>query len=411
MARVPPRPEILSYAVDGSDLQVLGNLAPMAPPKYSFTLPGGCDQLSTTLARSPRWRTKAIDPGRQLEVHLGGSIVWRGRLLDPKPGETGWEITGQGSGTYGSLYQAEYTGSWSAALPDAMINRAITRGLRWINPGIGAPAGMFTGQPQDSAMSKLDDALAQATSKGALTWQVACTSRGDVVSMFALPTTPNRYLISDEPVARTLGGDLNRIWLRYQSSPDIQGKAAAQFATTSTDDTASIAKHDVSETSEDLSSSGTMTAGNAQAVGNYVLARYQRASFADPFTVVRGQLLNLGGQQVELGAYFAADAQPAMVCKVALLDYGLGGEVKTGATRFLVGAYEYDSATDTAAITPYQGLRTDFSGLMELRTGQIRPRHTKVWFTKGRKYYTWTGKHHQHRHSHRRRIAHWKFTS
>lgn len=407
MARTPPRPEILSYAVDGSDLQVLGNLGPMAPPRYSWTVPGGCDQLSVSLARSPRWRTKAIDPGRRVEVHLGGSVVWTGQLLEPNPNSGGWDLTAQGSGTYGAVYQAEFTGSWASALPDAMINRAISRGLRWVNNGIGSPSGIYTGQPADSASMPLADALSQACSKGGLTWQVACTSRGDVVSMFALPTAPNRFLIADQEVTRTLGGDYNRIWLRYQASPDV-GKTVATFTTTTADDSASQAAHGVSETYEDLSSDGVMTAGNAQAVGNYVLQRYQRASFADPFTVRWGQLTNLGGQPVELGAFYAADCQPAMVCKVALLDYGYGGEVKPGAVKFLVGAYEYDAATGDAAITPFQGLRTDFAGLMQERLGQIKPRHTRVIY---RKVTRWEGKG-KHRHKvHRRAAVGWRFTS
>ena len=45
-----------------------------------------------------------------------------------------------------------------------------------------------------------------------------------------------------------------------------------------------------------------MSAGAAQAVGNNVLAIYQRASFAGPFTVSRGQLLNAGGAPVDPGA-------------------------------------------------------------------------------------------------------------
>jgi hypothetical protein len=67
-----------------------------------------------------------------------------------------------------------------------------------------------------------------------------------------------------------------------------------------------------------------------------------------------------------------------MVCKAALLDYGYGGEVKPGPVEFLVGAYEYDAAAGTAAVTPFQGVRTDFAGLMEQRVGQIKPRTTKV---------------------------------
>src|SRR5207244_3791254 len=137
-----------------------------------------------------------------------------------------------------------------------------------------------------------------------------------------------------DPVPRTLGGDINTIVLRYQASADDPGGtgAPAVFATTSVQNAASVAAHQVIETYVDLSSAGTMTAAAAQAVGNSILAVYQRASFAGPFTARYGQLTNPGGVPVDPGT-----DQAGTVVKLILCDFGYGGEVSSATpVQFIV---------------------------------------------------------------------------
>ena len=65
---------------------------------------------------------------------------------------------------------------------------------------------------------------------------------------------------------------------------------------------ASQAVHGVMEAYEDLSSAGVIDSGTAQAAGQSVLAAYQRATYAGPFTIRQGQLLTMGGTPIDIGA-------------------------------------------------------------------------------------------------------------
>lgn len=335
--------------------------------KWSFVLPGGCDQMSCTVQRDVRYRPDAFNAGRFVRVMRGASIAWEGKLQEPAPGRDGWAITAKGAGQYGADFDATYTGTWGTGIPDIAVGAAIGRGLRWINPGIGNPAGMWTGQAVDSGSQKIDALLNLITTKGNLTWYVTTTAQGNVLEVFPLPDqkTPTRLLVSNDPAARTLGGDYNRLFLRYQSSAD--SASAATYATTSVSNPDSIRQHGPMEEYVDISSAGQYTAALAQGVGNNILGQYIRANFATAFTVQPGQLLNAGGQPVDLGC-----EQAGTVVRLMLMDFGYGGELRSGPVTFLTGAYEYDDEAQVATVTPFQSVRTNFSSLLSA-TSQTLP--------------------------------------
>lgn len=317
-----------------------------------------------------------------MRVFRGASVVWTGKLDEPQPSASGWQISSHGSGTFGADFAAVYSGTWDATLPsntpDNAVNAAIGRGLAWVNPGIGSPSGMWVGQPVDSGAQQITDLLNLICTKGGLTWYVACTPAGNVLSVFPLPTTVTNLLVSNTPVSRTLGGDINTIFLRYQSTKDAAANPAT-FNTTSVSDANSVAKHGPIETYADLSSAQVLTAGAAQAAGNAVLKRYQRASFAGPFTVGPGQLLTTGGAPVDLGAGMP---YAPMVCRLLATDLGYGGELTPAPITFLVGGYEFDDDTQTAAITPFQALATNFSSLLQMIVSTEPARKTATTGTK-----------------------------
>ena len=118
---------------------------------------------------------------------------------------------------------------------------------------------------------------------------------------------PTRLLIATDPQARTVAADINGLWLRYQITSDQTGTssgtaAAATYGTVEATNAASQAVHGVMESYEDLSSAGVISAGTAQAAGQSVLAAYQRATYAGPFTIRQGQLLTMGGTPIDIGA-------------------------------------------------------------------------------------------------------------
>lgn len=341
----------------------------------TYAVPGGPDQLTLTLLLPPDARTDAINPGRVVQVWRGGSCVWYGILDEPQPAADGWTVTAHGAGSFGDNFAAIYT-TWSA---DDPVNQAIARGLPWSNVlTIGNPQGIYLSQQQDSGSETITSHLNLLITGGGLVWKlipgiVSTVPAGPwiiQVSPFTSdangnPTQPpDRLLTCTAPVPRTIAADVNTMVVRYQVTPDVTatgtaGATAATFAVTTTSIPASVAKHGVMEYYLDLSSAGTMTAAVAQGIGQNILTRYVRASFASPFTAGPGQVRNASGQPVDLGADTAG-----LVYQVIMTDAPYGGEVSAGPLTFMSGAYSYDEDTETATITPFQSVRNDIGSLI-----------------------------------------------
>lgn len=368
---VPNASQVSVTAPGSSTPQWFGAAGHVTGLTYSFACPGGCDKASWTLEVPALYRNTMMNPGGNVSIHRGGHVVWNGKLDEPVPTASGWTMTAIGTGNLGTDYLALYSGTWPTGLPDSAVNAAITRGLPWANPGIGTPTGIWLGQEIDSGAQTITDLLNLVCTRGGLTWYVNSQPGGlpgNDLSVFTLPTTVNRRLVASTPVPRTLGGDINTIYLRYEVTADnATSGAAATYATTSVANAASVAAHGVIEVYIDLSDVGVQTATAAQAVGNHVLAIYQRASFAGPFTVSPGQLLTTGGQPVDLGT------GQGTVCQLVLVDYGYGGEVSPGPVSFIVGAYAYDDQAQTAQITPYQSLDDSLTGLLSAANTVLTP--------------------------------------
>jgi hypothetical protein len=353
-------PQVVSYRPDMSNPRYLATLGPVGALNYSYALPGGCDQMQCTLFREPNFRTDAMDPGRVVQLILGGSVIWDGHMLEPSPAPGGWTITAVGTAAWATNFRAVYTSAWGSGVADNIVNAAIVRGLRWTNPGIGNPSQIWYGQQVDSAAQTVTDMLNLITSNGGMTWYVA--PKGNTLTVFTLPTAVNRILVATSPIARTLGGNLNRVYERYQNTLDNAAGtgAAATYALTHSDDAASQSQFGSPlEDYVDLSSVGVITAGAAQTVGNLILTRYQRASFAAPFQVTPGQLLTSGGQPVDL-----AQEQAGTVCKLMVTDYPYAGEQAPGQLQFLVGEYQFDVDSQTATVTPFQSLDMSESSIL-----------------------------------------------
>jgi hypothetical protein len=360
MADEPGHTSVATYDASGSNCRWLGALGSVTPAVYSYALPGGCDQLSCVLQREPTFRTDAMNPGRIVRAFRGGSCIWNGTLLEPTWSTNGWNITAIGSGNWGVNYSAIYS-TWTNQ--NDAVNEAISRGLPWSNPGI--PSGVWLGQQVDSGAQTIADLLNLYCTMGNYVWYVG---RNNVLSVYQLPVTggvlasgraaPTRILTCTTPVPRTLGGDINVINIRYETSAD-GSSGAATYALTSVVDQASINQYGRLETYLDLSSVGVMSTSAAQAVGNNVLLQYQRAYFAGPFVVHFGEYLMPGGQPVDLGC-----EQAGQVAQLVMLDFGYGGEVIPDPVTFLVGGLQYDDSALTASITPYQYLDTSLSGLL-----------------------------------------------
>jgi hypothetical protein len=352
----------------------LGSIGHVTSLVRSYSCPGGPDTMSLLLQLPADYRTDALNPGRVVQVWRGGSCVWEGKLDEPAPTPTGWTVTAHGAGTYGTDFTAVYA-TWTA---DDPVNRAITRGLRWTNPGIGKPSGIYLSQVQDSGSVTVTEFLNLLITGGGLIWQLV---PGNASTLPAAPwilqvvpfaqdangnptRRPDRILISNTPVARTITADINVLQLRYQATADIPATAkkkavAATFNTTSVVNQASLSKHGAMEYYIDVSSAGVLNFGQVQAIGQAIINRYVRASWAGPFTVGPGQVRNAGGQPVDLGS-----DQAGLVYQVMVTDAGYGGEVAPAPLVFMSGAYEYDEDSGTATVTPFQSARHDLASLI-----------------------------------------------
>lgn len=357
----------------------LGAIGHVSALVRGYTCPGGPSSLSLLLRIPPELRTDALNPGRVVQVWRGASCVWEGKLDEPAPTSDGWTVTAHGAGTYGDDFAAVYDfAPWG---PDEPVNEAIGRGLRWSNPGIGKPTGIFLAQVQDSGSETVTAHLNLLISGGGLLWQVFPGNASSnpagpwVLKVFPFkqglngnPTqAPDRILVCNTPVARTIAADINTIILRYQATADIPATTttpikkavAATFTTTTASNVASVRQHGPMEYYLDISSAGVITNAAALAIGNNILARYVRASFAGPFTAGPGQVLNPSGTPVDLGC-----DQAGLVYQVMVTDASYGGEVAPGPLVFMSGAYDYDEETGSATITPFQSARHDLASLI-----------------------------------------------
>jgi hypothetical protein len=368
----PSASQVVTYGNNFSDCRWLGSLGHVLDLTYGSNLPGGCDKMQCTLEVEPTYRVAAMDVGRIVRIVRGASIVWDGVLDEPQPGAQGWTLTGVGSGNAGTNARAFYTTTWPGGEPDQSINAAIGRGLRWNNPGVGTPTGAWLGQAVDPGDQTISDLLNLVCSRGGLVWYVNSQPgpAGNVLSVFPLPVTPNYYLTVTTPVGRTLGGNWNTIFLRYQISADnTTSGAAATYGTVSVTNASSVARYGPMETYVDLSNAGVMTAAQAQTVGNYILSIYQRVTFNSSFDVQPGQLMTMGGQPVDLGC-----VQAGAVVQLILSDYGYGGEVTPQfPITFIIGTYSWDDHNQKATVTPYQTLNQSLQSLLSLEGTLLTP--------------------------------------
>lgn len=361
--------------------QWLGTLGQVTALTYSYVCPGGADKMTCTVMVPAAYRTQLFNPGWSVKITRGGHDVWHGKLDEPQPSASGWTLTAVGNGNRGTDYVAFYAPGdvWPASEPDEIVNRAISRGLPWVNTGLNSSpyfSQFWLGQGVDPGAQTVTAFLNLITSRGGLTWYVNSQPggvyAGDDLSVFPLPTVPNRLLVCTTPVARTLGGYVNSIFVRFCSVADNSSASppvAASYDVVLAQDAASVAAHGTLEAYLDVADASVMTSAQAQAIGSNILQIYQAASFNGPFEVSYGQLLNMGGQAVDIGC----DQAGGMV-KLVLTDFAYGGSVApNNPVTFIIGSYQYDDFKQVATVTPYQSLNENLSSLLSMTSTNMTP--------------------------------------
>jgi hypothetical protein len=323
---------------------------------FTNTYPGGASQMTCLLQVEPGYRTDALNPGRPTRIYRGASMIWDGNMMEPVPTKDGWQVQAIGIGAQSTNFCAWFNPGIGYTLNEP-VNEAISRGLRWTNPGISS--GWLVTAPDDGSFT-VTDHMNQITSKAGMCWNV---TRNGTLNVGAIPTVANRLLVSTAPVPRTLFGDVTTLFLYYIASDDGNGNQT--YATQIVSNQADIDIHGSYEQYIDLSSAtvnGTnnvLTSGYATQVGQYLLANYGRAMWAGPFIAQPGDLMTMGGVPIDL-----ATEQAGTVCRMMVTNDPYGGEVVAGAIEFVVGSYQYDDDAQTASITPMQSFRNDLGTLL-----------------------------------------------
>lgn len=386
----------------------LGQIGHVAALDYTYAIPGGPDQLTCLLQVEPNYRTDAINPGRIVTAHRGGSCIWEGVLTEPTPGVDGWALTANGCGTYGTNFgawwQVDVPNSWSV---DGPIDLAIGRGLRWKSLGLNG-TNAYTGPVQDPGSMTITDFMNLLCTGGALSWQLVQPPSASsfppgpwIIDLFPLPTDtsgnpiesapstqlssqlftfnrwsrsdlsstlsrrpPDLYVINTNPVGRTITADINTVIVYYQVTADTTATStdtavAATYNTAFSDIPASVSMHGRLEYYIDVTSAGVMTQPQAAAIATNVLSKYVRANFSSSFTVQPGQLLNVGGFPVDLGCNWGG-----YMASVQVENAPAGGEVGFAPITFQIGEYEFNDDSQTATVTPYQNARADISSVI-----------------------------------------------
>jgi hypothetical protein len=368
---------VISTDRDGRDVRLLQQEGQVEALSWGSALPGGDQVLNMTLAMDRRYRTQAMRVGRFVKV-FRGDTVWRGTMAEPQADEMsgGWAVSCQGEGTYGNNFRAVSgggaagsNGGGTPASANTMVSDAIGRGLPWtLVQNLDAVAGMDLTQLFERGSRSVTEALNSFTSGSsdgavpvALTWAV----RGyrSELRVFPLPpiSKPTRLLISADAVGRSITGYYDTMYLRYQSSQDGDGGAAATYdlASAQLEDPV-IRRHGRLEGYGDYSNAGYMTGGNAGSRARGVLSAYQAVSYTQEWTATPGQVLTLGGSPVDLGTEKAGE-----VYQVLGADLGAGAEVSAAdQVVFLCGAYVWDDVAQAARLTPYNFVAQDFGSLV-----------------------------------------------
>jgi hypothetical protein len=379
---LPGSSQVAVAAPGSSNWMWLGTLGQVTALTYSYVCPGGCDKMSMTIMVPASYRTQSFYSGWQVKITRGGHQVWDGKIDQAQfTAGQGWSLTAVGTGNRGTDFVDFFAPGdvWPVSEPDEIINRAIGRGLPWTNPGLNSSpyfSQFWLGQATDPGSQTVTAFLNLICTRGGLTWYVNSQPggiyNGDDLNVFPLPTVPNRLLVCATPVPRSLGGYTNSLIIRYCSVADNSSASppvAASFNVVSAINQQSVAAHGTLEQYLDLSDAGQLSSSAAQAVGNSILQSYVAASYAGPFTVSYGQLLNMGGQAVDI----ACD-QAGSVVKLVLTDDAYGGSPEPNIpVSFLVGSYSYNDFTQTAQIAPFQSLDESLSGLLSMTNTVMTP--------------------------------------
>lgn len=349
------RVTIWTDAVDGGDRCWLDELATVSGLEYETTYPGGDSQAHWQMTLRADAQHRAWDYGRVVGLTLGGDTIWHGNLDNPTRG-TVWQMTAIGLAADAKRFLAVAAISGNGLSLDEVVDAAITRGLPFTRPdALSTLSSDIASTP--SATAYIDQVLDEVASGQTAETYWSTTTDGEM-SMGAAPTVPTYLLIASTPGGgRNLTGFATDAFVTYQSASGVLSVEHRE---------ATSKPYGVFEAPVDKSALGLIPATQADDYGDGFIARNgARARFTNTFQVARGQLLTLGGQEVDL-----ASVRAGFLANVILTDPDSAGEVlAAGIPQVLAGGCAYDVDADVLTVTPVSSAQDNLTALLGAGAG------------------------------------------
>jgi hypothetical protein len=333
---------VATEANAGGDRIYLDDIGLVSALRYSTSVNGDLT-ASWQMYLDPRATHRALAPGRRVRVPLG-SESWRGIMVNAERGDV-WDCTATGWPALADSYTALAATTDNGLKLDEVVDAAIARGLPWTRPS-ALPA--LTAGLQESGFGTITEALNTVCDAKARLWVVG---RDGAVTTTAIPTTVAYILqANDTAGGRSPGEFVTDVQVTYFSS--------STYAPTTITRSATTRPYGRFEATLDITDLGPIALAQAQERGDSFLAQHgARLQFARPFTVAAGQLLNVGGQPVDLGTVEAKDG----LVRVMLTDPDTAaGELSYTATNIALAETDYDVDADVITLTPFDRSASGF---------------------------------------------------
>lgn len=303
---------------------------------WSHAADGGCKEISWKMGFPANFSHPSFVRGKWVEVREGPWSVCAGLLTEPDIDDD-WTFTAVGGATLADNGFLALDGSGNVSFtPDTAIDRAITKGIGWTRPA-SLSSSAFKSTTTTDDLLYLGALLDQWADSAGKRWGVNAQRE---VYAAADPTTPTWYMVpgsgrfglADDDYASTLV-------LRYVAS-------GGSYATTTVTDTDAESRFGPREYGVDLTSLGVLTAGQAQAVGNGMIAKGKaRMGFTSGIEASPFQLLTTGGRPAPL----ALVKGQQMVRQFGVLD-SQGQPIPYA--DWVIGETSYDAGSSTISLTP-----------------------------------------------------------
>lgn len=335
---------------DGTDSRWLDRIGQVQNWKHTTTFPGGAASASFDFAAPFLLQSPALAPGRLLYAYSGTSLVWSGRLEQPRRGAP-WACTCTGLAALAKDYAARASNIYTL---NTTIDNAIANGLPWTRTAAltspSGAAGIYT--------DTVDGALGALVTQGGY-WNL--TPSGSI----STPTGPRPGALwllfaADVPGGRTFDNYFNTITGLYLNS----GAGGALTTLGMLGDAGDIARWGRHDYRLDLTGLGAMSTASATAAGTAILARYaQGPAWSEALTATDGQLFSMSGVQPDL-----ATIDPGVIVRVMALNpdtFGTGQAV----ADIPIGQIDYDDTSGSIQLTPLISSRDDMQSLLA-KSGQ-----------------------------------------